>query len=121
MRYYMLRKALLISAIAGGAFSSTSYAGGPTPSIYPSVSPINCVISSSAHSAYTWRDSSGCNEAVSSGFAKGVHYEGTFKYNDGSSIAFSGFITPTQGYTPPHQKGKQVVALIDARASWAKW
>ncbi|WP_144243116.1 hypothetical protein [Citrobacter sp. S-77] len=114
----MLKK-MLIASLSLSMFSSVSYAGGEPSSYYPSVAPISCVMSTSANPSYIWSNTEDCNKAVTSGYAKGVYYKGKFKYEDGSESAFNGFITPNQGYTPPHHAGKKLVAILDASASWA--
>ncbi|HGH3389749.1 TPA: hypothetical protein ACJIKV_004447 [Citrobacter freundii] len=117
----MLKK-ILITSLSLSVLSSVSYAGGETPSYYPSVDPIYCVISSSSsNSSYIWHNTDACNKAVESGFAKGVNYKGLFKYEDGSELTFSGFISPTHNYTPPHATGKKVVAILNTSSSWANW
>ncbi|MDM2845534.1 hypothetical protein OGY83_18110 [Citrobacter sp. Cpo090] len=116
----MLKK-MLITSLSLFMFSNVSHAGGEAPSYYPRVAAITCIMSSSSSSSYFWNNTKDCNDAVTSGYAKGVQYKGIFKYEDGSEVTFNGFITPSQGYTPPHLPGKKAVAILNASASWANW
>lgn len=116
----MLKKTLF-SFLSLSMLSTVCYAGGETPSYYPKVSAISCVMSSSASSSFFWNNTRDCNNAISSQYAKGVHYEGTFKYEDGSEVAFSGFISPGQGYTPPSNPGKKLTSIINSKATWVNW
>lgn len=116
----MLKKSLL-SFLSVSMLSSVCYAGGPTPSYYPKVSAISCIISSSNSSSYFWNDTKDCNDAILSHYAKGVNYKGVFKYGDGSEVAFDGFISPGNGYTPPSRPGKKLIAITDTNAMWVNW
>ncbi|MEG2265419.1 MAG: hypothetical protein RSC68_13925 [Acinetobacter sp.] len=114
-------KKMLIASLSLSIFSSVSYAGGEAPSYYPSVEPIYCVMSSSSNQSFFWNNTEVCNKVVDSKFAKGVSYKGTFKYDDGSELGFSGLISPSNSYTPSHPTGKKVVALLNTSATWVNW
>lgn len=108
-----------MTLLASGLFSGVTFAGGGTPSWQPSVEPINCVNSNSTY--FFWSNTDACNEVISKGYAKGVHYSGKFNYDDGSSVDFSGYITPQQPYSPPaHPQGKKLISLTDTNWYWAK-
>ncbi|WP_139817102.1 hypothetical protein [Escherichia coli] len=114
-----MKKLLVLAPLVFGVLSSASYAGGGQASWQPKVEPINCI--ASGGNSFFWRNISDCNEVISKGYAKGVHYSGKFNYDDGSSIDFSGFVTPNQSYTPPkHPQGKKLASLSNTKWYWAK-
>lgn len=117
----IMHKKTLFSLLSLSLLSSVCHAGGEAPTYYPNVSAISCIMSSSTSSSFFWNNTKECNNVVSSKYAKGVHYKGAFKYDDGSEVAFSGFITPSQGYTPPSNPGKKLTAIINSSATWVNW
>lgn len=114
-------KKMLITSLSLSLFSSVSYAGGEAPSYYPKVEPIYCVMSSSSSPSFFWNNTEVCNNVVDSKFAKGVYYKGTFKYEDGTEVAFSGSIGPDRSYTPFHPAGKKLVAILNTSSTWVNW
>ncbi|EIX9792531.1 hypothetical protein ML243_004546 [Klebsiella pneumoniae] len=112
MRFY---KFVSISLVV---VSTSSFAGGGSPSWRPSVDPINCIVSKSSNSgAWSWNDSPQCNDVINHGYARGVKYTGKFIYQDGTAQDIASIITPRTIVKYEHY-GKKIKAMVDTSASW---
>lgn len=114
-----MKRSMLAIVLTFGALTSVCYAGGGGASWQPSVAPINCVLGNS--NEFYWNNDKACNEVIEKGYAKGVKYTGTFKYEDGSTMNFDAVIYQNTGYT--HNaggQGKKVKSIINAQWSWVR-
>ena len=112
----MKKYLLLINALV---ISFASHAGG---SWSPAIGPDLCIKKQYDWNTFTgfmWDNSTECNDVIEKGYAKGVHYSGTFVTIDDENIPLDGYITPYQSYNPDSIKGKKLKDLLTNKIEWA--
>ena len=98
--------------------SSHAVAGGGGNSWQPSISPINCVIGTSA--GWEWRGDNACNEVIEKNYASGVQYSGHFTYDSGYMQYFNVTVAPGQVSYVENKTSQGKRKLTSGNASWVR-